>query len=137
MYVTLANRVSAIHYTLSHDDGTGISDYDEAELIIVGMSRSGKTPVSVFLATQQGIKTANYPLIEKDLNSCALPAAIRRNRQKVIGLSINPVALQKFRESRFPGSRYAQLATCKRELEQANHIYDKYKVFVVIPVAAR
>lgn len=129
--VTLANRVSAIHYTISHDDGTGINDYDEAELIIVGVSRSGKTPVSVFIATQQGIKTANHPLIEKDLNSCVLPAAIRRNRQKVIGLSINPIALHKFRESRFPGSRYAQLATCERELEQANRIYDKYKVFVV------
>lgn len=129
--VTLANRVSAIHYTISHDDGIGINDYDKAELIIVGVSRSGKTPVSVFIATQQGIKTANYPLIEKDLNGCLLPAAIRRNRHKVIGLSIHPVALHKFRESRFPGSRYAQLDTCKRELEQANRLYEKYNLFVV------
>jgi len=129
--VTLANRVNAIHFTISHDDGTGISDYDDAELIIVGVSRSGKTPVAVFIATQQGIKTANHPLIETDLNSCLLPAAIRRNRHKVVGLSINPLALNKFRESRFPGSRYAQLSTCKRELEQANRIYDKYKLFVV------
>jgi len=128
---TLANRVSAIHYTIAHDDGTGINDYDEAELIIVGVSRSGKTPVSVLIATQYGIKTANHPLVEKDLNSYHLPAAIRRNRHKVVGLSIDPIALHRFRQIRLPGSRYAQLETCKKELEQADLIYEKYHIMVI------
>ncbi len=128
---TLANRVNAIHYTIAHDDGTGINDYDQAELILIGVSRSGKTPVSVYLATEQGLKTANHPLVEGDLNSCHLPAVIRRNRHKVVGLSIHPAALHKFRESRLPYSRYSQLATCIKEVEQAQRIYEKYKIYVV------
>jgi regulator of PEP synthase PpsR (kinase-PPPase family) len=127
----LANRVSAIQYTIGHDDGTGINDYDDAELIIVGVSRSGKTPVSVFIATQIGHKTANYPLIDKDLDNCHLPPAIYRNRHKVIGLSNDPKTLNKFRENRFPGSRYAQLSTCKNELRKAARIYQKYSLPVV------
>ncbi len=127
----LASRVSAIQYTIGHDDGTGMNDYDDAELIIVGVSRSGKTPVSVFIATQIGHKTANYPLIDKDLDNCHLPPAIYRNRHKVIGLSNDPTTLHKFRENRFPGSRYAQLATCKNELRKAARIYQKYNLPVV------
>ncbi|MGB3211934.1 MAG: kinase/pyrophosphorylase [Desulforhopalus sp.] len=95
---TPAHRVNAIHYTMAHDDGTGIKDYDEAELIIVGVSRSGRTPVSVFITAQHGIKTANHPRVEKDLNSCHLPAAGRRNRQKARGRSNTsrcPVKIQR------------------------------------------
>lgn len=128
---TLASRVSAIHFTISHDDGTGTNDYDEAELIIVGVSRSGKTPVSVFIATQFGIKTANHPLIENDLMSCHLPQAVGRNLDRVIGLSINPETLQKFRNNRFPASRYALPETCVKEEKQAEDIYRKYGLPVV------
>lgn len=128
---TLANRVSAIHYSITHDDGSGTKEYDDAELIIIGVSRSGKTPVSVFIATQLGVKTANHPLIDKDLDNCHLPIAITRNLHKVICLTSNPKTLHKFRENRFPGSRYALLATCKNELRKASRIYKKYNLPVV------
>lgn len=127
----VANRVSAIQYSIAHDDGTGTNDYDDAELIIVGVSRSGKTPVSVFIATHLGFKTANHPLIDKDLDNCHLPSAIYRNLHKVVGLSSNPETLHKFRENRFPCSRYARLSTCKNELVKANRIYEKYDLPVI------
>lgn len=126
--ITLRNRVSAIHFSIAHDDGLGLGDYDEAELIIVGVSRCGKTPVSVFLATQLGVKTANYPLIEKDLSSCHLPSEIRRNKHKVISLSMEPETLMRFREHRFPASDYASLKRCRKEIDQSNKLFQKYGI---------
>ncbi|MGL1932427.1 MAG: pyruvate, phosphate dikinase/phosphoenolpyruvate synthase regulator [Desulfotalea sp.] len=125
------DRVDAIHYTIAHDDGTAIKDYEEADLIIVGISRAGKTPVSVFLATQLGIKTANYPLVENDLQHCNLPEDIIRNKDKVVGLSISPTVLNSFREQRYQGSNYARIETCKKEVILARRIFDKYKFPVV------
>ena len=74
----MTRRVNAIHYSIAHDDGTGTKDYDEADLIVVGVSRSGKTPVSVFLATQMGLKTANYPLVPEDFARWRLPEVLYR-----------------------------------------------------------
>lgn len=128
---SLSSRVSGIDYTIRHDDGAGASDYCSAELIIIGISRSGKTPVSMFLATQFGIKTANYPLVEDDLATCHLKAEVRRNRDKLVGLSISPEILHKFREKRFPGSRYAEPANCQRETMQALEIFQKYSIPMV------
>lgn len=127
----LNERVDAIHYTIAHDDGTALTEYEQADLIIVGVSRAGKTPISVFLATQMGIKTANYPLVESDLAHSNLPAEIVKNKHKVIGLSISPDVLHRFREQRFEGSSYAQISTCKRELIQARRLFEKYSIPVV------
>jgi [pyruvate, water dikinase]-phosphate phosphotransferase / [pyruvate, water dikinase] kinase len=127
----ITKRVNAIHFCISHDDGTGIHDYDEADLILVGVSRSGKTPVSVYFATQMGIKTANYPLVDEDLESCRLPPDIVRNKQRVIGLSTSPKMLHVYRENRFKGSKYADLSTCIKEINQANDIFVKYDIPVV------
>ncbi len=127
----MTSRVDAIHYTIAHDDGTALREYREADLIIVGVSRAGKTPISVFLATQMGIKTANYPLVESDLAHCHLPSDIISSRQKVIGLSISPEVLKSFREQRYPGSTYARIETCKKELIQARRIFEKYNFPVV------
>lgn len=124
-------RVNAIHYSIAHDDGTGTKDYDEADLIIVGVSRSGKTPVSVFLATQMGIKTANYPLVDDNLQSCRLPPEIIRNKNRVVGLSTTPEMLHSFREKRYQGSTYAKIVTCSTELKQSDQIFLKYQVPVV------
>lgn len=128
---TMTKRVNAIHYTIAHDDGTGTRDYDEADLIIVGVSRSGKTPVSVYLATQMGIKTANYPLVADDLNSYTLPPEIVRNKKRVVGLSISPDILNAFREKRYEGSSYAKLSTCVTEIRQSDQIFLKYQLPVV------
>lgn len=128
---TMTKRVNAIHFSIAHDDGTGTKDYDEADLIIVGVSRSGKTPVSIFLATQMGIKTANYPLVDDDLQSGRLPSEIVRNKKKVIGLSTTPEMLHSFREKRYKGSSYAQISTCKSELRMSDQIFLKYQIPVV------
>jgi len=124
-------RVNAIHYSITHDDGVSPRDYDEADLLLIGVSRSGKTPVSIYLATQLGIKTANYPLVGDDLLLKTLPETILRNKNRVIGLTIDAEKLHRFREKRFPRSTYAQLKTCKEELSQANSIYESYDLPVV------
>ncbi len=127
----MTKRVNAIHYTIAHDDGIATHDYDKAELIIVGVSRSGKTPISVYLATQMGIKTANYPLVSEDLTSFSLPSEIVRNKERVVGLTISPEVLSAFREKRYPGSSYAKISTCTTELEQSDQIFLQYKFPVV------
>jgi len=124
-------RVNAIHYSIAHDDGTGTKDYDEADLIIVGVSRSGKTPVSVFLATQMGIKAANFPLVDDNLLTCQLPPEIIRNKRRVVGLSTTPEMLSSFREKRYKGSSYATLSTCVKELKLSDQIFLKYQIPVV------
>ncbi|MBW6519447.1 MAG: pyruvate, phosphate dikinase/phosphoenolpyruvate synthase regulator [Desulfoarculaceae bacterium] len=129
---TMAKRVSAIQYCISHDDGTSTNDYDEAEVILLGVSRSGKTPVSVYLATQMGIKTANYPLICDDLNIYRLPPDIVRNKKRVVALSTSPEILHYIREKRYKGSSYAKLATCVNELNQAHQIFLKYDIPVIM-----
>jgi len=129
---TMIKRVEAIHYCIHHDDGCCTKDYDEAEIILLGVSRSGKTPVSVFLATQMGFRAANYPLVQDDLDSYRLPPDIVRNREKVIGLSTNPQLLNRYREKRYQGSNYARLSTCSDEIHKANQIYMNYRIPVVM-----
>jgi len=128
---TMGKRVSAIQYSISHDDGSRLKDYDEAEVILLGVSRSGKTPISIYLATQMGVKAANYPLVEEDLNSLSLPSAIVKNRKKVIGLSTTAQNLHHVREKRYRDSNYAELATCTKELSQANQIFLRYDIPVI------
>ncbi len=129
---TMLRRVEAIHFCLEHDDGTRTKEYDEAEIILLGVSRSGKTPISVFLATQMGIKAANYPLVKDDLDSYRLPPDIVRNKTKVIGLSANPELLHRYRQTRYKDSTYAKLATCADEINKANQIYLSYQIPTVI-----
>ena len=129
---TMIKRVEAIHYCINHDDGTSTNDYDEAEVILIGVSRSGKTPVSVFLATQMGIKAANYPLVQDDLDSFRLPPDLVRNKKRVIGLSTSPQLLHHYREKRYKGSNYAKLATCAKEIDTANKIYLNYQIPIIM-----
>ncbi len=126
--MALAKRVEAIHFTIDHDDGTRTGEYDEAEVILVGVSRSGKTPVSVYLATHMGIKSANFPLTSDHLGSYELPAEIIRNKYKVVGLITSPGLLHKIREQRYSGSNYAKLSTCTTEINQAKEIYLRYGI---------
>ncbi|MCF8055215.1 MAG: pyruvate, phosphate dikinase/phosphoenolpyruvate synthase regulator [Desulfocapsa sp.] len=129
---TMANRVNAIQYCIAHDDGSLLKDYDEAEVILLGVSRSGKTPISVYLATQMGIKAANYPLVAEDLDSYRLPSAIIRNKARAIGLSTSPENLHFVREKRYEGSTYASPSTCANELRQANQIFLNYNIPIIV-----
>ncbi|WP_456386538.1 pyruvate, water dikinase regulatory protein [Desulfolithobacter sp.] len=127
----MGRRVEAIHYTLAHDDGTRTREYNDADIILLGVSRSGKTPVSVYLATHMGLKVANFPLTEEHLSSYQLHEDVVRNREKVVGLSTSPQLLHRVREKRYSGSRYASISTCSRELQQAEQMYQRYGIPVV------
>ena len=108
-------RINATNYALTHDDGIDL-DYDEADLILVGVSRSGKTPTCLYLALHYGVKAANYPLTEDDLEGEGLPPRLKRHKRKLFGLTIDPVRLQQIRTERKPNSRYATIEQCKREV---------------------
>ena len=115
-------RIDAIDYTLQHDDGQTNRGLDEADVILVGVSRSGKTPTSLFLAMQYGIKVANYPLIPEDFDRGTLPEALLPLRHKLFGLSIRPERLSEIRNERRPNSRYASVENCRSEILDAENL---------------
>jgi regulator of PEP synthase PpsR (kinase-PPPase family) len=124
-------RVEAINYCLEHDDGTKTSEYDMADAIILGVSRAGKTPISVYMASQMGMKTANFPLTDKFLSEYYLPDNIVRNLKRSTGITTIPEFLRNVREKRYPGSNYARLATCRDEIRRAEQIFQKYHIPVI------
>lgn len=115
-------RIDATNYALTHDDGVDL-DYGEADLILVGVSRSGKTPTCLYLALHYGVKAANYPLTDEDLQEEGLPKRLKPFRRKLFGLTIDPVRLSHIRNERKPGSRYAQIEQCKREVAIAESMF--------------
>lgn len=112
-------RMDALNYTLSHDDGMHTNNYDRAEVILVGVSRTGKTPTCLYLAMQHGICAANYPLTPDDFTDLALPKPLLPHRAKLYGLTIQPERLAKIRHERKPESRYASLENCQTEIRAA------------------
>jgi len=129
--VSMAKRAAAIHFCLEHDDGTRVDEFDESDIILLGVSRAGKTPVSVYLATQMGLKSANFPLTVEYLNQYRLPEGVRRNSKRAVGLTTTPELLHTVREKRYPGSNYAKMSTCLEEIQQAEQIYLKYNIPVI------
>ena len=120
-------RINAMNFAMTHDDGASL-DYSDADLILVAVSRAGKTPTCVYLALHYGIRAANYPLTEEDLAHDRLPPRLRAHRNKLFGLTIDPVRLQQIRQERRPNSRYAQLDTCKREVAAAEMMFRAERV---------
>lgn len=119
------HRIAAIDYTLQHDDGQTNRGLDQADVILVGVSRSGKTPTSLFLAMQFGVKVANYPLIPEDFDRGSLPEALIPLRHKLFGLSITPERLSEIRNERRPGSRYASIENCRQEILSAQYLMER------------
>jgi regulator of PEP synthase PpsR (kinase-PPPase family) len=115
-------RIDAINFTLAHDDGVSNTDLEEADVILVGVSRSGKTPTSLYLALQFGIRAANYPLIPDDFERNKLPDSLHGYRHKLFGLSITPERLASIRQERRPDSRYASIENCRWEVEAAQKL---------------
>jgi len=113
------DRMEAINYTLAHDDGQTNHDLTGADVVLVGVSRSGKTPTSLYLAMQFGLKVANYPLIPEDFERKKLPPALEPIKKKLFGLTIDPVRLSTIRNERRPNSRYASLENCRNEVHEA------------------
>ena len=123
-------RINATNYALTHDDGMDIH-YDDAAVILVGVSRSGKTPTCLYMALHYGVKAANYPLTEEDLEGRELPRRLRAHRRKLFGLTIDPERLQQIRNERRPNSRYATLETCRAEVVQAEALFRQENIPVL------
>lgn len=123
-------RIEAMNYALAHDDGVA-PNYDEADVVLVGVSRAGKTPTCVYLALHYGIKAANYPLTDADLESERLPARLRPYRRKLFGLTIDPERLHQIRAERRPDSGYARLDTCRREVAAAEAMFRNERIPVL------
>lgn len=115
-------RIEAINFTLTHDDGVSHADLKESDVILVGVSRSGKTPTSLYLAMQFGIKAANYPLIPEDFERNKLPPELLNHRSKLFGLTIGADRLSQIRQERRPNSRYASLENCRYEIDAAHKL---------------
>ncbi|AUL99687.1 pyruvate, water dikinase regulatory protein [Pseudothauera hydrothermalis] len=117
------NRIEAINFAMAHDDGVSSDgELAEADVILVGVSRSGKTPTSLYLAMQFGVKAANYPLIPEDFERNKLPGELHHYRAKLFGLTIAPERLSQIRQERRPNSRYASLENCRYEIEAAQKL---------------
>ena len=112
-------RIEAINYTLAHDDGITDLDLEQADVILVAVSRCGKTPTALYLAMQFGLKAANFPLIPEDFDRGRLPGTLERQRGKLFGLTIQPERLNKIREERRANSNYASLSNCRYEVAEA------------------
>ncbi|MGA7801553.1 MAG: pyruvate, water dikinase regulatory protein [Gammaproteobacteria bacterium] len=116
-------RMDAVNFALSTDDGSTTHGYEHADVIVVGVSRSGKTPTCLYLALQYGVLAANYPLTEEDLEDSGLPALLKPYRNRLYGLTIDPDRLHEIRSERRPDSRYASMKQCRYELRQLAALY--------------
>jgi regulator of PEP synthase PpsR (kinase-PPPase family) len=116
------DRIEAINFSLAHDDGQSARNLESADVILVGVSRSGKTPTSLYLAMQHGVKAANYPLIPEDFERGQMPSSLLPYKHKCFGLTIDPERLAQIRYERRPDSRYASLENCRYEVAQAERM---------------
>lgn len=121
-------RVEAVNFALAFDDGARLKGLNEADLILIGVSRSGKTPTCLYLAMQYKVKAANFPLTESDFLEGHLPRPLQPFRDRLFGLSIAPERLHQIREERRPGSEYASLAQCRREISAAESLFRNERI---------
>lgn len=121
-------RINAVNFALDNDDGARTRYYDEADLILVGASRSGKTPTCLYLALQYGVKAANYPITEEDLQDQQMPEVLRPHKEKLFGLTIDPERLATIRNERRPNSRYSSTKQCMFEVEEIELMYRRERI---------
>lgn len=121
-------RIQAVNYVLDNDDGGNTKNYHLADVILVGLSRSGKTPTCLYLGMHFGIRAANYPITEDDLDSTSLPKVLQAHQKKLFGLLIEPKRLASIREERYANSRYASLSQCEFETRQFTAMLQRYKI---------
>ncbi|AAW75466.1 conserved hypothetical protein [Xanthomonas oryzae pv. oryzae KACC 10331] len=126
-FETYHRRINAMNFALSHDDGIALN-YDEADVILVAVSRAGKTPTCIYLALHYGIRAANYPLTDEDLENERLPPRLRNYRSKLFGLTIDPERLQQIRQERRANSRYSAAETCRREVAIAERMFQMERI---------
>ena len=117
------SRMDVLNYALNHDDGVNPDGYREAAAVLLGVSRSGKTPTCVYLAMHFHLKAANYPLTEEDLEKETLPERLRKYQDRLLGLTIDPKVLSRIRSQRRPGSRYASIEQCRTDCRRARDLF--------------
>ena len=121
-------RIEAINFAQAHDDGASTRDLSKAQVILVGVSRCGKTPTTLYLALQFGILAANFPLTPDDFTDGELPASVRPHKNKLFGLTIDPERLQQIRQARRPDSKYAALENCRYEVREAEAMMHRERI---------
>ncbi len=122
------HRIDAVNYTLDHDDGIKTRDYDKADIILIGVSRCGKTPSCLYMALQFGILAANYPFTDDELSHFCLPETLKPYKNKLFGLTIDPERLQHIRTERRPNSQYASTDQCRIEIAEVEAMYQKENI---------
>jgi len=116
-------RIEAVNYALNNDDGSVVTNYDDADVILVGVSRSGKTPSSLYLALQYGIKAANYPFTDDDMDELKIPPFLKPHKKKIFGLTIDAQRLIDIRHNRMSNSKYASPRQCRMEVREVEKLY--------------
>ena len=129
--IVYGTRIEATNFALAADDGSITTDYQRADVLLVGVSRSGKTPTCVYMAMQYGVFAANYPFNEDDFESKQLPVGLRPHVAKIFGLTIAPTRLHQIRSERRPGSRYASIAQCEFEVRSAENLMQRHGIPVL------
>lgn len=125
---TYDHRIDAMNFALANDDGQTTQHYEDADVILVGVSRSGKTPTSLYLALQYGIKAANYPFIDEDMENLLLKGDLKLHKNKIFGLTIDASRLAAIRNERRPNSKYSSVRQCRMELREVERLYKKEKL---------
>ena len=122
------NRMDAINFTLNSDDGIGLQNYNQSDIILVGVSRCGKTPTCIYMAMQYGLFAANYPFTIEDMDKGTLPKELLANKNKIYGLTIDAERLQAIRSERRANSKYAALNQCRAEITELENIFCREKI---------
>jgi len=122
------SRMDAVQFALRCDDGVHTEGYKTADIILLGVSRCGKTPTCLYLALQYGIRAANYPLTEETLHALHLIESLQTHRERLFGLTISPERLHDIRSKRRPNSQYASLMQCREEIHRSETLFHKEKI---------
>lgn len=121
-------RIEATNFALANDDGGITRNYEMADVILIGVSRSGKTPTCLYLALQYGVYAANFPITDEEFDSATLPDFLLKQKEKLVGLTIEPSRLQQIRKERRALGRYSSAQQVRYELREAGKIFKKYGV---------
>ncbi len=121
-------RIEAVNYALANDDGSNVTNYQEADVILVGVSRSGKTPSALYLALQYGIKAANYPFTDDDMEELKIPVFLKPFHKKLFGLTIDAQRLIDIRNGRMANSKYSSARQCRMEVREVEKLYKNEKI---------
>lgn len=123
-----SERIDAVNFSLKTDDGVGSRGYSQADVILTGASRTGKTPTSLYLAMHYGLKAANYPLVDEELDSLKLPNILCEYKDKIFGLIVTPERLHRIRTKRRADSTYSSLSQCQYEIRQTESLFQENNI---------